>query len=50
MALTPESLMEQQMQPLPRESHSCDATPESETVRAFSMSAESPNSRKGRVG
>jgi len=39
MALTPVSLMEQQMQPLPSSSHSCDDWPSWVTVRAFSMSA-----------
>lgn len=47
MALTPLSLMEQQRQPLPSSSHSSEVVPEEETVRAFSMSVESPNSVVG---
>ncbi len=39
MALTPESLMEQQMQPLASSSHSWVSWPSWVTVRAFSMSA-----------
>jgi hypothetical protein len=44
MAATPESLTEQQMQPLAREIHSSTCWPSLLTVRDFSMSAESPNS------
>ena len=44
MALTPESLTEQQIQPLVRETHSSTCRPSWEMVRDFSMEAESPNS------
>ena len=43
MALTPESLIEQQMQPLPSSSHSCDDSLFWDTVRAFSMSVARQN-------
>ncbi len=36
------------MQPLPSSSHSCEETPESDTVRAFSIPVESPNSVEGK--
>jgi hypothetical protein len=44
MALTPESLTEQQMQPFARETHSETEVLSWETVICFSMSVESPNS------
>jgi len=44
MALTPESLTEQQMQPLARSSHSSACWSSWETVRDFSMSVLLPNS------
>lgn len=44
MALTPESLTEQQMQPLARSSHSVAVLEPEETVSGFSRSVVLPNS------
>ena len=44
MALTPESLTEQQMQPFARSSHSVDEVLFWLTVKDFSMSVVLPNS------